>query len=116
MQHGLAAEEALAEIEPGVAPEHVQEPLQGRLVEPELALQIGDEPWVDARPHPGRCPRRLAQSLAGPEMRAVALVPRPLSSASACSTGPPGANCTTAKLIATMPISVGTSRSRRRRR
>src|SRR5690242_7249416 len=50
-----------------------------------------------------------------PVMRPV-VSPLPFSSAIICSTGPPGANCTTTKLIAMMPNSVGNTSSRRRMR
>ncbi len=49
-------------------------------------------------------------------MRPVTSPPRPFSSEIICSTGPPGANCTTKKLIAMMPNNVGITSSNRRSR
>ena len=49
-----------------------------------------------------------------PPMRAVAPTTLPLIWAMICSTGPPGANCTTTKLTTMMPNSVGIMSKRRR--
>jgi hypothetical protein len=42
-----------------------------------------------------------------PENRSVAEPPTAVSSAITCSTGPPGANCTTTKLTSMIPNRVG---------
>ena len=53
--------------------------------------------------------------LSAAEIDAVVVVASPAISAIACSTGPPGANCTTMKLITITPKSVGGRSSARRR-
>ena len=53
--------------------------------------------------------------LSAAEIDAVVVIDSPDISAIACSTGPPGANCTITKLISMTPNSVGgISRARRR--
>ena len=58
---------------------------------------------------------RLPKSPPGePEMREVAPVSAPVSLAITCSTGPPGANCTTTKATSMMPNMVGIMNRMRR--
>ena len=66
-------------------------------------------------PEPPCARPRLPKSPPGePEMREVAPVSAPVSLAITCSTGPPGANCTTTNATSMMPNMVGTMNSRRR--
>jgi hypothetical protein len=121
-QHRAIAEEALAEIEDGVALEHLPEAHVRGLVESVELLQLLDEPRVEAAraavpvgaPLSG-VPRACATSPPrSPDTRAVGSPPVPCRRAIIVSTGPPGATCTMAKFSARIPRSVGTmSRSRR---
>ena len=66
-------------------------------------------------PDPPCARPRLPKSPPGePEMREVAPVSAPVSLAITCSTGPPGANCTTTNATSMMPNIVGTMNNRRR--
>jgi hypothetical protein len=57
-----------------------------------------------------------ATSVWPPPVSRLVVSPLPFISAIICSTGPPGANWITAKLMAMIPSSVGITSSRRRSR
>ena len=109
----LVAKEAAAEVEAQIAADHVDEAGQRRLVEAEHLLDVGDDVRVEAARAAigaGRTEIRCGRAQAADERS-----PLPRSSAIICSTGPPGANWMTAKLMAMMPNSVGMTSSRRRK-
>ena len=98
----------------------------GRLVEAELLLQALDEFRIEALRAAilrldfaagGRlpfAPRPPKSPPCEPEMREVAPVSEPEICAITRSTGPPGANCTTAKETNMMPSKVGIMNRMRR--
>ena len=101
----------------------MHEALPGRLVEAELALEVGDEGRVEALgaavaavAAAAACspPPPPTASLPPPVIRAVAPTPRPDSSEITRSTGPPGSAWMTTKLISRIPSRVGITSSRRR--
>jgi hypothetical protein len=61
---------------------------------------------------PGASPRLAKSPLGEPVMRVLMSLPD--SRAITCSTGPPGANCTTTKATSMIPNMVGIMNSRRR--
>ena len=62
----------------------------------------------------GEINEAFAAMLNGEVIRSVIEVPSPVNWAMTCSIGPPGASCTTTKLITMMPSRVGIMSRRRR--
>ena len=126
VDHRDGPEIALPEVEAGVIPQHQPEAFERWLVEAEFLLELLDEFRIEPLGATIFGRDGLARHLVGclsADVGTGAGEPiglrryRCLAAwRSPSPTGPPGANCTTAKLMAMMPMSVGIIRRRRRRR